>query len=118
MGSEMCIRDRVGANHNGSSLGVLTNRPGQLTNDFFVNLLDMRYSWKATNTEETEFEGTDRETNEAVWTASRVDLAFGSNSQLRALAEVYAQSDNEEKFINDFINSWTKIMNADRFDIN
>lgn len=108
----------VGANHNGSSLGVLTNRPGQLTNDFFVNLLDMRYSWKATNTEETEFEGTDRETNEAVWTASRVDLAFGSNSQLRALAEVYAQSDNEEKFINDFVNSWTKIMNADRFDIN
>jgi catalase-peroxidase len=108
----------VGANHNGSSLGVLTNRPGQLTNDFFVNLLDMRYSWKATNTEETEFEGTDRETNEVVWTASRVDLAFGSNSQLRALAEVYAQSDNEEKFINDFINSWTKIMNADRFDIN
>ena len=108
----------VGVNHNGSSLGVLTNRPGQLTNDFFVNLLDMRYSWKATNTEETEFEGIDRETNEAVWTASRVDLAFGSNSQLRALAEVYAQSDNEEKFINDFINSWTKIMNADRFDIN
>ena len=108
----------VGANHNGSSFGVLTNRPGQLTNDFFVNLLDMRYSWKATNTEETEFEGTDRETNEAVWTASRVDLAFGSNSQLRALAEVYAQSDNEEKFINDFVNSWTKIMNADRFDIN
>ena len=108
----------VGANHNGSSLGVLTNRPGQLTNDFFVNLLDMRYSWKATNTEETEFEGTDRETNEAVWSASRVDLAFGSNSQLRALAEVYAQSDNEEKFIKDFVSSWTKIMNADRFDIN
>ena len=108
----------VGANYNGSSLGFLTDRPGQLTNDFFVNLLDMRYSWKATNTEETEFEGTDRETNEAVWTASRVDLAFGSNSQLRALAEVYAQSDNEEKFINDFVNSWTKIMNADRFDIN
>ena len=78
----------------------------------------MRYSWTATNADETEFKGIDRKTNEAVWTASRVDLAFGSNSQLRALAEVYAQSDNEEKFIKDFINAWTKVMNADRFDIN
>ena len=108
----------VGANHNGSSLGVLTNRPGKLTNDFFVNLMDMRYAWKATNTDETEFEGTDRQTNKSVWTASRVDLAFGSNSQLRALAEVYAQSDNEEKFITDFVSAWTKVMDADRFDKN
>jgi len=108
----------VGANYNGSSLGVLTNRPGQLTNDFFVNLMDMRYAWKATNADETEFEGIDRQTNKSVWTASRVDLAFGSNSQLRALAEVYAQSDNEEKFITDFVSAWTKVMDADRFDKN
>ena len=107
----------VGANHDSSSLGVLTDRSGQLTNDFFVNLLDMRYSWKATNADETEFEGRDRNTDEVVWSASRVDLAFGSNSQLRALAEVYAQSDNQEKFIADFVNAWTKVMNADRFDI-
>ena len=83
-----------------------------------VSSVLVAFHWKATNTEETEFEGIDRLTKEAVWTASRVDLAFGSNSQLRALAEIYAQSDNEEKFINDFIKSWTKIMNADRFDIN
>ena len=107
----------VGANHDSSSLGVLTDRSGQLTNDFFVNLLDMRYSWKATNADETEFEGRDRNTDEVVWSASRVDLAFGSNSQLRAIAEVYAQSDNQEKFIADFVNAWTKVMNADRFDI-
>ena len=107
----------VGANHEGSSLGVLTERPGQLTNDFFVNLLNMQYSWKATNAEETEFEGRDRTSDKVIWSASRVDLAFGSNSQLRALAEVYAQSDNQEKFIKDFVNAWTKVMNADRFDI-
>ena len=108
----------IGVNYNGSSLGVLTERTEKLTNDFFVNLLDMRYTWNATNTDETEFEGKDRTTQEVVWTASRVDLAFGSNSQLRALAEVYAQSDNLEKFIADFVTSWTKVMNADRFDVN
>ena len=108
----------IGGNYEGSSLGVLTERPEKLTNDFFVNLLDMRYTWNAPNTDETEFEGKDRRTQEVVWTASRVDLAFGSNSQLRALAEVYAQSDNLEKFIADFVKSWTKVMNADRFDIN
>ena len=108
----------IGGNYEGSSLGVLTERPEKLTNDFFVNLLDMRYTWNATNTDETEFEGKDRATQKVVWTASRVDLAFGSNSQLRALAEVYAQSDNLEKFIADFVKSWTKVMNADRFDIN
>jgi catalase-peroxidase len=107
----------IGSNHDNSSLGVLTNRPGQLTNDFFVNLLDMQYSWNATNSDETEFEGKDRSTNKVVWSASRVDLAFGSNSQLRALAEVYAQSDNLEKFISDFVIAWTKVMNADRFDL-
>ena len=77
----------------------------------------MQYSWNATNSDETEFEGKDCKTGEVVWSASRVDLAFGSNSQLRALAEVYAQSDNQEKFITDFVNAWTKVMNADRFDI-
>ena len=108
----------LGSNYDSSSLGVLTHRPGQLTNDFFVNLLDMQYSWHATNSDETEFEGKDRSSDEGVWSASRVDLAFGSNSQLRALAEVYAQSDNQEKFIEDFVSAWTKVMNADRFDIN
>ena len=107
----------LGSNHGSSSLGALTDKPGQLTNDFFVNLLDMQYSWNATNSDETEFEGKNRKTGEAVWSASRVDLAFGSNSQLRALAEVYAQSDNQEKFISDFVIAWTKVMNADRFDI-
>jgi catalase-peroxidase len=107
----------IGSNHDNSSIGVLTDRPGQLTNDFFVNLLDMQYSWSATNSDETEFEGKDRSTNNVVWSASRVDLAFGSNSQLRALAEVYAQSDNLEKFISDFVIAWTKVMNADRFDL-
>ena len=91
---------------------------GKTNRDFLVNLLDMRYTWNATNTDETEFEGKDRATQKVVWTASRVDLAFGSNSQLRALAEVYAQSDNLEKFIADFVISWTKVMNADRFDVN
>ena len=108
----------LNTNYNSSSLGMLTNRPEQLTNDFFVNLLDMRYSWNATNSDEAEFEGKDRSTGKALWSASRVDLAFGSNSQLRALAEVYAQSDNQEKFIADFVSAWTKVMNADRFDIN
>ena len=108
----------LGSNYDNSLLGVLTDRPGQLTNDFFVNLLDMQYAWNATNSEETEFEGKDRSSDKVVWSASRVDLAFGSNSQLRALAEVYAQSDNQEKFIADFVSAWTKVMNADRFDIN
>ena len=107
----------IGSNHDSSALGVLTDRPGHLTNDFFVNLLDMQYSWNATDSDETEFEGKDRSTNKVVWSASRVDLAFGSNSQLRALAEVYAQSDNLDKFIADFIIAWTKVMNADRFDL-
>jgi catalase-peroxidase len=117
MTSLVCGLRVIGSNHDSSALGVLTDRPGHLTNDFFVNLLDMQYSWDATNSDETEFEGKDRSTNKVVWSASRVDLAFGSNSQLRALAEVYAQSDNLDKFIADFIIAWTKVMNADRFDL-
>ena len=104
-------------NTDGVQHGVFTKRPGQLTNDFFVNLLDMDTVWTATSDEEAEFEGRDRATGAPKWTATRVDLVFGSNSQLRALAEVYAQSDSGEKFVTDFVAAWTKIMNADRFDL-
>jgi len=97
--------------------GVFTETPGRLTNDFFVNLLDMGTAWKAKEGEEGIFEGNDRSTGEARWTATRVDLVFGSNSQLRALAEVYACDDAKEKFVTDFVAAWTKVMNADRFDL-
>jgi catalase-peroxidase len=107
----------LGANHGGSEHGVFTNRPGQLTNDFFVNLTDFDTIWKATSNEEDAFEGRDRKTGEIKWTASRVDLVFGSNSQLRALSEVYAQDDAKSKFVSDFVAAWTKVMNADRFDL-
>jgi catalase-peroxidase len=107
----------LGANHGGSRHGVLTGRVGQLTTDFFVNLLDMGTAWKATSADEDVFEGRDRKTGEAKWTATRVDLVFGSNSQLRALAEVYAQDDAKAKFVKDFVAAWTKVMNADRFDL-
>ena len=107
----------LGANHGGSEHGVFTNRPGQLTNDFFVNLTDFDTTWKATSNEEDAFEGRDRKTGEIKWTASRVDLVFGSNSQLRALSEVYAQDDAKSKFVSDFVAAWTKVMNADRFDL-
>lgn len=103
-------------NHGNSRHGVLTDRPGALTNDFFVNLLDMRYQWNATD-DENVFEGRDRATGELKWTATRVDLIFGSNSQLRAIAEVYASDDGQEKFVNDFVKAWTKVMNLDRFDL-
>jgi len=96
--------------------GVLTDRPGALTNDFFVNLLDMRWKWNATE-DENVFEGRDRATGELKWTATRVDLIFGANSQLRAIAEVYASSDGQEKFVHDFVKAWTKVMNLDRFDL-
>lgn len=96
--------------------GVLTDRPGALTNDFFVNLLDMRWQWNATD-DENVFEGRDRATGELKWTATRVDLIFGANSQLRAIAEVYASSDGQEKFVQDFVKAWTKVMNLDRFDL-
>jgi catalase-peroxidase len=105
----------LGANAGGSRHGVLTHRPGQLTNDFFVHLVDMGTAWKPTGA--NSYEGRDRKTGAPRWTATRVDLAFGSNSQLRALAEVYAQADGEEKFVNDFIAAWTKVMNLDRFDV-
>jgi len=106
----------LGANHGGSQHGVFTKRPGTLSNDFFVNLLDMGTEWKATADEDV-FEGHDRNSGDVKWTASRVDLVFGSNSQLRALAEVYGQSDAQAKFVKDFVAAWTKVMNADRFDL-
>ena len=108
----------LGANYRGSKDGVLTDKAGTLTNDFFVNLLDMGTEWKASSTAEGAFEGLDRETGELKWTASRVDLIFGSNSQLRAVSEVYAASDSKEKFVKDFVSAWTKVMNLGRYDLN
>ena len=107
----------LGANHAGSKHGVFTDRPGKLTNDFFVNLLDMETAWKAKGDSKHVFEGRDRKTDNVKWTGTRVDLVFGSNSQLRALSEVYAQEDAKEKFVQDFVSAWTKVMNADRFDL-
>jgi catalase-peroxidase len=105
----------LGANHGGSSKGVFTLRPGQLTSDFFTNLVDMSTAWKPTG--DNAYEGRDRATGAVKWTASRVDLAFGSNSQLRAIAEVYAQNDGGKKFVKDFVAAWTKVMELDRFDL-
>ncbi len=107
----------LGANYQQSSLGVLTTTPGSLTNDFFVNLLDLGTEWKATSEDANTFEGRDLATGEAKWTGSRVDLLFGSNSELRALAEVYASDDAREKFVHDFVAAWVKVMNLDRFDL-
>jgi len=107
----------LGANHDGSATGVLTDRPGILTNDFFVNILDAGTQWVPTSEAEEAFEGRDRATGKARWAGSRVDLVFGSNSQLRALAEVYASDDAGEKFARDFAAAWTKVMNLDRFDL-
>ncbi len=107
----------LNANYDGSNHGVFTDRPGQLTNDFFVNLLDMRTTWKAKTDAQNVFEGRDRRTNEVKWTGTRVDLIFGSNSEFRALAEVYACNDAQDKFINDFVKAWTKVMNLDRYDL-
>lgn len=107
----------IGANWDGSKHGVFTKRPEQLTNDFFVNLLDMTTVWKATDDTNEVFEGKDRKTGELKWTATRADLIFGSNSELRALAEVYASDDAKEKFINDFAAAWAKVMDNDRFDV-
>lgn len=105
------------ANHGHTKHGVFTKTPGKLTNDFFVNLLDMSTKWNPTSDDAMEFEGRDRKTGAVKWTATRADLVFGSNSQLRAIAEVYAQSDSKEKFARDFVAAWTKVMNADRFDL-
>ncbi len=104
-------------NFDGSNHGVFTATPGTLTNDFFVNLLNMNTVWTATSADKMEFEGKDRKTNEAKYTATRADLIFGSNSELRAIAEVYASSGTEEKFVNDFVKAWNKVMNLDRFDL-
>ncbi len=104
-------------NFDKSQHGVFTDRPGALSNDFFVNLLDMSTSWKATSKDEEQFVGSDRIEGNSKWTASRVDLIFGSNSELRSLAEVYASADAEEKFVRDFVAAWTKVMNLDRFDL-
>jgi catalase-peroxidase len=107
----------LGANYDGSKHGVFTAAPGSLTNDFFVNLLDMGTTWEPTSGDATAFEGRDAATGEVKWTGSRVDLVFGSNSELRAVAEVYGSDDAREKFVNDFVGAWTKVMNLDRFDI-
>jgi catalase-peroxidase len=107
----------IGANYGGSKHGVFTNEVGKLTNDFFVNLLDMNTVWKPGTDKEDVFEGRDRKTGKAKWTGTRVDLIFGSNSQLRALAEVYAQQDAKKKFVKDFVAAWNKVMNLDRFDL-
>jgi catalase-peroxidase len=109
----------LGANSGRSSLGVLTARPGVLTNDFFVNLLDLDTEWTATSGKGSAvefFEGRERSSGELRWTAGRVDLVFGADSQLRAIAEVYAGDDAEEKFVHDFIAAWDKVMNLDRYD--
>jgi len=107
----------LNANSGQSGHGVFTKRPGTLTNDFFVNLLDMDTEWQASSTSEGVFEGRNRGTGELKWTGTRVDLVFGSNSELRALAEVYACDDSQQKFVSDFVAAWNKVMNLDRFDL-
>ncbi|MFI2376292.1 catalase/peroxidase HPI [Streptomyces sp. NPDC018964] len=107
----------LGANHRQTSHGVFTTAPGTLTNDFFVNLLDLGTTWKSTSEDQTVFEGRDAATGEVKWTGTRADLVFGSNSELRALAEVYASDDAKEKFVQDFVKAWDKVMNLDRFDL-
>ena len=106
----------LGANVGGAKHGVFTHRAGTLSNDFFVNLLDMKTEWKATSGDAATFEGRDRKSGELKWTGTRVDLVFGSHAQLRAVAEVYAGADAEAKFVADFASVWTKVMDLDRFD--
>jgi catalase-peroxidase len=105
----------LNANYQQSAHGVFTAQPGLLTNDFFVNVLESSLAWAPIDKQEDLFEGRDRKTGAVVWTATRNDLIFGSNSQLRALAEIYAQDDAREKFVRDFVAAWTKVMNLDRF---
>ncbi|HRE34247.1 MAG TPA: catalase-peroxidase, partial [Sphingopyxis terrae] len=108
----------LGANHGDRGHGHFTKRSGQLTNDYFVNLLDMTNVWKAVDgSDDQEYVATDRKSGGETWRATRADLVFGSNSELRAVAEVYAETGHEEKFVKDFVKAWTKIMNADRFDL-
>ena len=106
----------LNANHGQSAHGVFTDRPETLTNDFFVNLLDMGTEWSPSDTEHV-YEGRDRSTGELRWTATAADLVFGSHAQLRALSEVYASDDANDKFVRDFINAWDKVMSLDRFDL-
>jgi catalase-peroxidase len=105
----------LGTNHGGTKHGVFTSREGVLTNDFFVNLTDMAYTWKPVG--KNLYEVRDRKTGTIKWTATRIDLVFGSNSILRSYAEIYAQNDAKEKFVKDFVKAWTKVMNLDRFDL-
>jgi catalase-peroxidase len=107
----------LNANYGKSQYGIFTRQPETLSNDFFVNLLDMNTTWKASSEDGDVVEGRDRQTGEFKWTGSRIDLIFGSNSQLRALAEVYGSEDSQEKFVEDFVAAWNKVMNLDRFDI-
>ena len=107
----------LNTNTDNSAHGVFTSRPGQLTNDFFVNLLDMATEWKPLDTDKELFEGRDRMTGKPKWTGTRADLVFGSNSELRALAEVYGSADAGDKFVKDFVAAWNKVMNLDRFDL-
>jgi catalase-peroxidase len=107
----------IGINWDGSKHGIFTERPGVLTNDFFVNLFDMATVWTATNNEKTAFEGRDRQTNQPKWTATRADLVFGSDPQLRAVGEVYAAKDGHQRLVRDFVAAWDKVMMLDRFDV-
>jgi catalase-peroxidase len=107
----------LNTNFDGSAHGVFTKTPGKLTNDFFINLLDMNTAWKPADEDKEIYQGFDRATAQPTWTATRADLVFGSNSELRAIAEVYAINDAKEKFVKDFIAAWNKVMNLDRFDL-
>ena len=107
----------LNANSGQSKHGVFTKRPGTLCNDFFINLLDMSTEWRESRSDQNVYEGRDRATGEIKWTATAVDLLFGYNSQLRAVAELYAQEDSKEKFVRDFVAAWNKVMNLDRFDL-
>ncbi|MFT5659048.1 MAG: catalase-peroxidase, partial [Gammaproteobacteria bacterium] len=107
----------LNVNAGGSRHGVFTDKPGTLTNDFFKNILDMEIEWKATDLSQEVFEGRDRASGNVKWTGTRADLVFGSNSILRSLTEVYAADDANDKFVNDFVAAWTKVMNLDRFDL-
>jgi catalase-peroxidase len=107
----------LGANYDGSNHGVFTQNVGSLTNDFFVNILDLRTKWSSANEAQDVFEGKDRTTGQVKWTGTRADLIFGSNTELRAIAEVYGCNDSKEKFVHDFVSAWTKVMNLDRFDV-
>ena len=108
----------LGANYDGSELGILTNTPGTLNNNYFKNLLSMEFEWKAKDEKKYLYNGFERGTDKIIWTATRADLIFGSNSELRAYAEVYASDDAKQQFVTDFVTAWTKVMNLDRFDLN